>query len=200
MSVWDDEPKEEAFVESGLYCLMRRNHVGVWAGYVGVTGDHALARQRRDVLIVLPDSFATRALDSRRIAIADMPVIPDRIAAGMTVPASVAIDVHGGVMFTGMLSNPDEPYWYIGFDCGQPWDYKPADPMTRSARETMDPKQHEALFRTAADYRTIDYARAETEALAAQIAGFAGVTVAGVSDRAKAFAVPPARRDDGLRV
>jgi hypothetical protein len=200
MSAWDDEPSQDAFVASGLYCLIRRTPEGAWAGYAGVQKEHALWRQSRDVLISLPESFAARVPDLRRIAAVDIATVPAELVAGMTVPLSIAIDVHGGLYFTGMLPSLDEPYWYFGFSCTQPWDYKPLDPLARSARETMDPEQHEALFRTAADYRTAEYARSETERLAAQIAAFSGVTVAGQPERrATAFSVPPAR-SDGLRV
>ena len=39
---WNDEPDKVQWQDdaTGLACLARRNHLGVWCGYVGVTKDH----------------------------------------------------------------------------------------------------------------------------------------------------------------
>jgi hypothetical protein len=170
MALWDTEGDADTFGASGLRCILKRNHIGVWAGYVAIPHDHPLYGQRREVVLVTQDA---------------------------TAPANVLLTVHGGVRFTGMLPDdtvddvraegepwrpvpPRQPPWYIGFDCGHQTDYKPADPMTLEAYRSMDPEQAEALFRTPADYRDINYARAETMKLAAQVAALAGAQLANV--------------------
>jgi hypothetical protein len=40
---WDDEPEDRmAFSHAGFKCLMVRNHMGGWCGYVGVPPEHPL--------------------------------------------------------------------------------------------------------------------------------------------------------------
>lgn len=127
---WETEPEKESFEASGLQCLLRRMPDGVWAGYVA----HLLYRQRRDVCVCVPDALADRTLDARRVAMADVHGIVSATLAGLTeAPASLLLDVHGGICFTGML-NDMTGRWYIGFDCGQSWDFIPDDPWMENAR------------------------------------------------------------------
>ena len=37
---WDSEPDRVDFVSSGFSCLLLRNNVGSWCGYVGVPETH----------------------------------------------------------------------------------------------------------------------------------------------------------------
>jgi hypothetical protein len=184
---WETEPEEESFEASEMHCVLRRMPNGVWAGYVALPVTHALYRQRRDVRVCVPDAFASRALHTRRVAIADVRgIVPATLAGLSEAPASLLLDVHGGIRFTGMLNDMTDR-WYIGFDCGQSWDFIPNDPWIENARGSTDPERADALFRTPADYRTIDYARAELRRLAEQVAALANAQLA--SDVPPAIAV-----------
>jgi len=95
---WDREPDEDTFEASELVCLMRRDHNGMWNGYVGVSKSHPLYGQRRGVKIIVPASAASRELISTRIARADLrDVIPRVLEAGIASPLSVVVEVHGGL-------------------------------------------------------------------------------------------------------
>ena len=37
---WDNEPDREDFISNGFSCLLLRNNVGSWCGYVGVPENH----------------------------------------------------------------------------------------------------------------------------------------------------------------
>ncbi|AUT62873.1 hypothetical protein [Paraburkholderia terrae] len=177
---WDGEPDADEFEAFGLTCVMRRDPTnGAWAGYVGVPASHALYRQRRDVRIVVPDRIAGRELVSTRIAGADLRgVVPRILEAGMTVPLSIAVDVHGGLWGTGVIDAGHQNVWFFGFVCAHPWDFKPLDPMTIKGYETLDPETAQALYRTPAEYRSLDYARTQTEALAMQLSALSDVELA----------------------
>lgn len=176
---WDNEPDQDDFEASDLVCLMRRDHNGVWNGSVGVSQAHPLYGQRRDVLIIVPPEVAGRELSSTRVAAADLRgVVPRTLEAGIALPLSIVIDVHGGIWNTGVMVGDDYPgLWFYGFMCGHAWDFKPLDPLTIQAYQT-DPEQAAQVFRTPAEYRSYDYARAETEKMAAQIAALADVQLA----------------------
>jgi len=176
---WDNELDEDAFEASELVCLLRRDHNGVWNGYAGVSQSHPLYGKRRDVLIVVPATLAGREVNSTRVAAADTRgVLPRTIEVGVAVPLSVLIDVHGGLWSTGILNGDNYPgLWFYSFMCGHASDFKPLDPMTVQAYQT-DPEQAALVFRTPAEYRTYDYARAETEKLAQQLAALHDVALA----------------------
>jgi hypothetical protein len=176
---WDNEPDADAFEASELVCLMRRDHNGVWNGYVGVPKTHALYRQRRDVMIIVPEAAVGRELVSTRIAVADLHGrVLRTLTAGAAAPLSVVVDVHGGLWNTGVIGEDHPRLWFFGFMCGHAWDFKPLDPLTIQGYQTMDAEQAEALYRTPAEYRSYDYARVQTEALAMQIAALADVELA----------------------
>lgn len=85
-------------------------------------------------------------------------------------------EVHGGVSFTGACSGeichvpePGEPddVWWIGFDCNHYGDVGPADDAywrSIGRPEFAVPGRHSS-------YKTVAYARAETERLAEQALG-----------------------------
>jgi len=177
---WDNEPDADDFEASELVCLMRRDHNGVWNGYAGLSKSHPLFGQRRDVMINVPEAFAGHELVNTRFAVADLhgTPMPRTLAAGTALPLSVVIDVHGGLWNTGMIDNDHPGLWFFGFMCGHHWDFKPLDPLTVQGYQTMDPETAQSLYRTPAEYRTYDYARAETGKLAAQLAALADVTLA----------------------
>ena len=158
---WDREPDEDTFEASELVCLMRHDHNGVWNGYMGVSKSHPLHGQRRGVKIIVPASAASRDLISTRIAGADLRgVIPRVLEAGIAAPLSVVVEVHGGLWNTGLIGSDYPGLWFFSFMCGHAWDFKPLVPMTEQACQTMDPETAQSLYRTPAEYRSYDYARA----------------------------------------
>ena len=38
--IWDSEPDRAEFIHSGFACLLVRNDLGAWCGYVGVPESH----------------------------------------------------------------------------------------------------------------------------------------------------------------
>lgn len=177
---WESEPDSDSFESSGLVCLLRRDHVGVWNGYVGVTKTHPLYGKHRNEMIDVPSSLADRKVDSQRITRADLgdALLPSAIKTGSTVALSTLIDVHGGLWSVGLVGSDYPGLWFFSFMCGHAWDFKPLDPLTQRGYETMDPETAEALYKTPADYRTISYARNEATLLANQIAALADAKVA----------------------
>ncbi|AUT76345.1 hypothetical protein [Paraburkholderia hospita] len=136
---WDNEPDEESFEASELVCLMSRDHNGVWNGYVGVSKSHAMFGQRRDVRIIAPATAAGHELISTRIAAADVRgFIPRVLEAGVAASLSIVVDVHGGLWNTGVIGEDHPGLWFFGFMCGHAWDFKPLDPMTVQAYQTME--------------------------------------------------------------
>jgi hypothetical protein len=76
-------------------------------------------------------------------------------------------EVHGGVTWTEFetLTDGGPEYLVVGFDCAHGYDLMPG---MKSLPYTSGPEP---------EYRTIDYAREETETLAAQVLAAAGVAI-----------------------
>ena len=76
------------------------------------------------------------------------------------------LDVHGGISFTDHLKDQDPDLWWIGFDCCHAWDFSPSD-LLYAARWGG------SLFAVCetAQYRTLEYVKAECARLAKQLAG-----------------------------
>ena len=144
---WETEPDFKVFESSGLRCLLNRNELGIWCGYVAVGKDHPWYGLHYSEENVNP-------------------------ADPIRDPTSIegALDVHGGVTFAGTFHDPDKHRqaldqvwargddWYFGFDCGHYMDYMPG--MEKYSIRLIDPSQ----------YKTIDYATGECARMAAQLA------------------------------
>lgn len=143
---WADEPDELTFDAFGLQCEMRRNMGGCWTGYVCIPRGHPFY--------------------------------------GLTLNQCGALDVHGGVTYGehDMHSGRGAPtdVWWIGFDCGHGSDRKPRNEAMYRAMGLMLPTRQAELkdalsgerqwWEPLETYRTVDYAREQTEYLAAQLA------------------------------
>lgn len=141
---WDDEPDKVQWIDAatGLDCLAVRGPMSCWCGYVGVPPGHRFY----GVDYETPD-----------------------------------VDVHGGLTFADRcmedtlegegvchIPEPGRPadVWWLGFDCGHFMDLVPR--MNATLRDIG----HERLpappgFEDV--YRDLDYVRAETVRLAAQL-------------------------------
>ena len=97
---WQQEPDKKQWEYRGFACLIVRNHSGALCGYVGVTeGHHLFGRDYQEVF--------------------------------------GRLDCHGGLTFSGKCQEgpdpargichvADEEAWWLGFDCGHAYDYKPS--------------------------------------------------------------------------
>lgn len=61
---WDTEGDRESFVCAGLDCIVLRNRLGAWCGYVGVPRGHALYEKGEDKLDVRVHGGLTWAHES----------------------------------------------------------------------------------------------------------------------------------------
>ena len=161
---WHNEPDKVVWKDpkTNLDCMIRRNSIGVWCGYVGVPEEHpAYAKPYSEY-----ESFST--LES------NCP-IQNRIND---------IEVHGGLTFSGPCSEDEketgichksdkEVYWF-GFDCGHVDDYMPgmgadvlaSDDISVQTRHLLESMRNRKYFET---YRDMDYAKAEVLSLAKQL-------------------------------
>ena len=99
---WLDEPDRVEFRHAGLPCLLNRNRMGTWCGYVAVPPGHAL--------------------HGKHYNDADV-----RVHGGLTY----ADRCSGEICHTPEPGEPDDVRWF-GFDCGHGGDFVPAlDTMMR---------------------------------------------------------------------
>lgn len=156
---WDGEPDKVQWRDeaTGLPCMVRRSPAfGAWCGYVAIPAAH-----------------------------------PWR-ADGAPGYDDLDVDVHGGLTFAGFCDGDEEtgichvpgpddedPAYWIGFDCGHGFDVFPAalarehalDPINRAIEGVVMGFAHalEDDRGLRAEYRTLDYVRAECANVARQI-------------------------------
>lgn len=143
MNPWDNEPDRLEFEHKGLPCLLQRGPSGAWCGYVAVNERHPLWGHD-----YMADDFP-------------------------------GLKVHGGVTYSEFCRDhichvpkpgeKDNVYW-IGFDCSHHNDLRPTD---RALLEKIGFQEPWMRILGHGTYRTIDYAKRETEALAEQLAAMA---------------------------
>lgn len=139
---WIEEPDYMLWLspDSMYPCVLRRNMLGAWAGFVGIAPDHPLYQ------------------------------------ATHTEMAIESIDIYGGVVFTGFSPEDDIEVsppirrWWIGFGCMTPDDATPRQAKKPKSTKKVAPKK--STKKSAATYKTIEFVRAHTESLAAQLATF----------------------------
>jgi len=142
---WANEPDQIQWRDerSGLRCLMRRTGMGSWCGYVGVPPQHILHNKyympekgkRIDGKIVMTPVEYDEAIDSLN-------------AHGGITYCGTDLDIHDNVS-----DQPDEYYWWIGFDCAHSFDFMPGMPIIHAG----------------ATYRDVNFVREEVTSLAKQI-------------------------------
>ena len=125
--LWETEPTELDFTADGLPCAMRRNHYGIWCGYVGVGPEHPLYGLPVNHPLKLPSSWfeGRRGLEGMGVMDIFMHALEGHKTIEQACPISMALQVHGGCNYAeGHLSerDPDEHYWWFGFDCGHAGD------------------------------------------------------------------------------
>lgn len=100
--LWDQEPDKVQWTDkaTGLPCIVKRNHFGVWCGYVGVDRSHKYySVHHNDIEVSVHGGLTYSGLCQGGPPEAAICHIPD----------------------------PGEPddVWWLGFDCGHGMDYSP---------------------------------------------------------------------------
>lgn len=166
---WDSEPDKIQWVDpdTGLDCLMVRNHFHSWCGYVGVPEGHVAYK-------------------------ADYDEVPVSVHGGLTYgDVCMASDEEdgpsAGICHVPEPGRPEHVYW-LGFDCGHAFDFQPGlhamerrvmpDLLSKYGKTDYD---HEAAMSHKDEwhvekYRTMDYVRTEVCGLAAQLAEVTSLT------------------------
>lgn len=111
---WFDE-------ESGMPCLMVRNHGGVWCGYVGVNSNHPLYGigygEAYDNALPKADSDMLNAANNAA-------------HAELTFSSKCAPDDKEHGICHIVEEGEDDNVWWFGFDCGHSYDASPSYRMT----------------------------------------------------------------------
>ncbi len=120
------EGNGETFIINNMKCIIRRVYSGIWCGYVGVDKNHPWYGM--DFQSVVHVSGLAEMMSSRNpnnVSILSLLIdIMDENVENDKCSISTAIDVHGGITFSGKIG--DDGLWYFGFDCGHCDDFRPA--------------------------------------------------------------------------
>lgn len=148
---WMTEPDHEDFRSpEGLPCILNRNHIGAWCGYVGVPPGHPWHGKDRNGLGHID------------------------VHGGITYGARCRDEI----CHTPEPGESDK-VWWVGFDCCHAWDLMPAALGINTMLKSVGSPFSEILLRLDASfphlrkravYRDISFARAQTLSLAAQAA------------------------------
>lgn len=148
---WIDEPDKVVWkdTETNLDCMIRRNHFGVWCGYVGVPQEHPTYGK---------PYYNNNEEDEKY----------DPIQEYIN-----NIEVHGGLTFSspcstdedemGICHKSDKAVYWFGFDCAHYGDYLPFFDMMKGF---IPPSSIRYEI-----YRDMAYAKAEVLSLAKQLNG-----------------------------
>jgi len=143
---WQDEPDKVQWVDEAtdLDCLLVRNHLGTWCGYVGVPPGHPWhGKSYHDITV--------------------------DVHGGLTYASSCDEDALEG---EGICHIPEPgrqaDVWWLGFDCGHAFDLAPG--MLQFERERFPGEEVFERLAASQTYRDINYAEKEVRHLAHQIA------------------------------
>jgi hypothetical protein len=141
---WSDEPDKVQWADpaTGLPCLVNRNRMGAWCGYVGLPVSHPW----RD------GNYHDFDVD---------------VHGGLTYGPEPCAETEDGSGICHVTESPDEDdVQWIGFDCHQCYDLSPG----MLAYERRHNLPHIDAPWGDNTYKTIEYAKAEATKLAEQIA------------------------------
>jgi len=150
-----NEPDEKIWTDeaTGYDCVIVRNHMKAFCGYVRVPEGHQFFSKNYDHEIDATWFQNMKLSDATPIIALMLQASSDDQS---TIRLDLAANVHGGItwandyMPTADDRKPGE--WWFGFDCAHAGDYVPGMPVGLSLEGT---------------YRDIDYVTAECEKLAA---------------------------------
>lgn len=178
----------------GYHCALRRNEWGSWCGYVGITSTNPLFKLGMSE----PSEYLNARLKTLNESYMDdkTPVISimlEMLTNRKLQPTpAITLKVHGGITWADchILYNPeDDNIWWFGFDCAHSTDLSPylkemteislTIPEIREFYDNMTAMLRTALggdfnpdlehYEDERTYRTMDYAKNETEELAQQL-------------------------------
>ena len=117
---WDSEPDKVNWVDqaTGLDCMMVRNHVGAWCGYVGVPKGHPHYQVDYSGLLWEYD-----------------------VHGGLTYSSECA----GHICHTPEAGRPDD-VWWLGFDCAHLGDLAPSTTKYPSLGFPADGKYRDQAY------------------------------------------------------
>jgi len=184
----ENEGTFEEFEHAGLKCVIQRNRLDAWCGYVGVSPEYTLYGYDYNDLITVPQEIKDRKIDVDRIGVFNFFAFclkkqsEEGSTIGEEIPVGLALDVHGGITFSEgaladgrtwngtkceeMYSSDDDRVWWFGFDCGHAGDLVPAMVLNEKYREIR------GMFNQHEIYRDKEFVISETKDLAEQIAKF----------------------------
>lgn len=140
---WRDEPDKAQWVDEAtdLDCLIVRNHMGAWCGYVGLPPGHPLHGKGYD------EADPNYELD---------------VHGGLTYAAPCQEDRAEGICHVPSPGRPGDVWWF-GFDCAHSMDLTPSYDLNLH-RTFLEGSQEHGI------YRDVAYVRAECASLASQLA------------------------------
>jgi hypothetical protein len=149
---WDGEPDKISWTDeaTGLPCVMVRNKMGSWCGYVAVEPGHSA--HGKDYVDVDVD-----------------------VHGGLTFCDSC--NETGPIEHS--VCHVPEPgksgdVWWLGFDCGHAWDVQPGLDATLRSFGLVPPHEKFPGVGPGTTYRDVKYVRRECEQLAAQLIKLGG--------------------------
>jgi len=137
---WHDEPDEERFEAHGHPCLLLRNPLGAWCGYVAIAPGHPW-----------------HGIDYGQI--------DAEVHGGLTYANACA----GHICHVPKPGEPDD-VWWLGFDCIHAGDLSLSDIVDVSGIRARMRVELPSYDRSHESYKTIGFARNETIKLAQQAA------------------------------
>lgn len=140
---WSSEPDRLEFEASGLPCLLRRNDLGAWCGYVAVPRGHPCHGKSLHDLCHL------------------------EAHGGITYGHACA----GDICHVPKEGAPDD-VWWIGFDCAHAFDLIPwMHAQLKEMKGELFATQEPVTWRD--QYRDLEYVKNECVELAAQLVALA---------------------------
>lgn len=126
LAIINEEGNGESFELNGLQCVIKRVHSGIWCGYVGVDRNHPwYGMNYQDVVTIKDLESVMLSRNPSNVSILSLLIdMMDNNLENDQCSISTAIDVHGGITFSGKFD--DDDLWYFGFDCGHCNDFVPA--------------------------------------------------------------------------
>lgn len=178
---WNDEPDHANFEHAGFPCMLHRNRMGGWCGYVAVPPGHVLHGKKCSDRVQIPDAWRERVVDLDKTSVMGL-FVEACGEAGADGCASMdcVLQVHGGVTYASAcqgelchVPKPGEPdnVWWIGFDCGHSGDLLPGM-LAMEKQHGWDAPDHPLSLRSYRSrdvYRDQAYVTQETKNLAEQL-------------------------------
>ena len=165
---WDDEPDRVDFEAAGMSCLLARGPTGAWCGYVAVPPGHLLhgldCSEESEVLTDALERRKEQPIGKNPSFAIMLTCLSGRIKAS----PDIIFIVHGGLTYAnkcqGVICHVPKPgrpadVWWFGFDCSHAGDISP------SHLSQWPPFEGDV-------YQTVEYAKAQTQNLAEQLAHF----------------------------